>query len=268
MKFGGSKYADRDTIEKLCIADDVDEMFNNLGIGAFMYKRHESYRKASCLLLATLDVHLCAAGKYTTDGSDGYICFWATGRRQHLSFRQIDRALCLPPSNRHGLDVDRDQMTTLWGTIAFGDYLSSTAKSSHIRTPPIRYFYTAIANILVSRHATMNITENEMSMIAVALTGIQLRLNNGTQLRGSRAHGGVTCAVVDQLQSYQSWATRHRGIRHKSELQMGGLITPLLFAVGFAPDMTEDVAPPEELDLDYLKNSSFLQKTPADGPLL
>ncbi|CAA7054044.1 unnamed protein product [Microthlaspi erraticum] len=49
---------------------------------------------------------------------------------------------------------------------------------------------------------------------------------------------------------------------------MGDLIIPLLRAVCFAPDMAEDVTPPEELDLDYLKNSVFLQKTPDDGPLL
>ncbi|CAA7019106.1 unnamed protein product [Microthlaspi erraticum] len=75
-------------------------------------------------------------------------------------------------------------------------------------------------------------------------------------------------AVVNQLRSYQNWASRNRGIRHKCELRMGGLITPLLRAVGFSPDMTEDVAPPEELDLEYLKNSVFLKKTPDDGPLL
>ncbi|CAA7054043.1 unnamed protein product [Microthlaspi erraticum] len=193
MKFGGTKYADQDTMETLRIADDVDEMFNNLGIGALMYTRHESYRNASCLFLATLADNLCPDGKYTSDGSDGYISFWATGRRHQFSYRKIDRALSLPLSNRHGLDVDKDEITALWGTIAFGDYISSTAKSSHIRSPPIRYFQKAIANTLFSRHATGNVTENEMSMIDVALTGIPLRLNNGTQLRGSRAHGGITC---------------------------------------------------------------------------
>ncbi|CAA7033658.1 unnamed protein product [Microthlaspi erraticum] len=146
-------------------------MFHNLGIGRVMYQQHESYRKATCLFLATLTDDPCDDGKFTSDGSDGYITFWATRRRHHLTYREIDRALSLPPGNRHGLDVDRAEMTALWGTIAFGDYFSSSAKSFHIRSPPIRYFHKAIANTLFSRQATGNVTETEMAMIDVALTG-------------------------------------------------------------------------------------------------
>ncbi|CAA7021410.1 unnamed protein product [Microthlaspi erraticum] len=107
-----------------------------------------------------------------------------------------------------------------------------------------------------------------MSMIDVALTGIPLRLSNETQLRGSRAHGGITLTLVSQLRSYQDWASRNIGIRHKCTLRMGGLITPLLRAVGFTPDTEEDVAPPEGLDLEYLRNIVFLQKTSDDRQLL
>ncbi|CAA7021411.1 unnamed protein product [Microthlaspi erraticum] len=38
MMFGGTWYADRDTMETLRIADDVEEMFNNLGIGQLMHR--------------------------------------------------------------------------------------------------------------------------------------------------------------------------------------------------------------------------------------
>ncbi|CAA7019105.1 unnamed protein product [Microthlaspi erraticum] len=96
MKFGGTKYADRDTMEMLRIADDVDEMFNNLGIRALMYTRHESYRKASCLFLATLADNLCAAGKYTSDRSDGYITFGPLdGGTSFLTERSIEHYLYL-----------------------------------------------------------------------------------------------------------------------------------------------------------------------------
>ncbi|CAA7037017.1 unnamed protein product [Microthlaspi erraticum] len=268
MRFGGTRYADSDTMQTLRIAEDVDEMFTNVGIGRLMYQKHKSYRKATCLLLAAFTDHPCDAGKSTPDGSDGYISFWATGRRHYLSYREIDRSLSLPPGNSHGLDVDRDKMTALWGTIAFGDYFSSTTKSSHIRSPPIRYIQKAIANTLFSRHATGNVTETEMAMIDVALTGIRLRLINGTQLTGSRSHGGITLALVSQLRSYQDWASRNRGIRHKCTLRMGGLVTPLLRVVGFTADWEEEVAPPEGLDIEYLRNSVFLQKTSDDRQLL
>ncbi|CAA7054148.1 unnamed protein product [Microthlaspi erraticum] len=107
-----------------------------------------------------------------------------------------------------------------------------------------------------------------MAMIDVALTGIPLRLINGTQLRGSRSHGGITLALVSQLRSYRDWASRNRSIRHKCTLRMGGLVTPLLRAVGFTPDREDEVAPPEGLDLEYLRNSVFLQKTSDASRLL
>ncbi|CAA7051690.1 unnamed protein product [Microthlaspi erraticum] len=87
MRFGGTRYADRDTMQTLRFAEDVDEMFTNVGIGRLMYQQHKSYRKATCLLLAAFTDHPCDAGKYTPDGSDGYISFWATGRRHYLSYR-------------------------------------------------------------------------------------------------------------------------------------------------------------------------------------
>ncbi|CAA7024191.1 unnamed protein product [Microthlaspi erraticum] len=233
-----------------------------------MFQQYESYRKATCLFLATLEHEPCQPGKTTPDGSDGYITFWATGRRHYLSYRDIDRALFLPPGNRLGLDVDRDEMSALWGTIAFGDYFSSSAKSAQIRSPPVRYFHKAIANTLFSRQATGNVTETEMAMIDVALTGIPLRLINGTELRGSRSHGGITVALASQLRSYRDWASRNRTIRHKCTLRMGGLVTPLLRAVGFTPDREDEVAPPEWLDLEYLRNSVFLQKTSDASRLL
>lgn len=126
MQLEGTRYPDRDTMEKLGITDDIDAMLNNLGIGAFMFRIHESHKKATCLFLATLQLHLCSSGQYAQDGSDGYISFWATGQRRILSFREIDRALYLPPSNRHGLDVDKDEMRALWQVIASGEYSSGS----------------------------------------------------------------------------------------------------------------------------------------------
>ncbi|CAA7054465.1 unnamed protein product [Microthlaspi erraticum] len=120
MRFGGTRYADRDTMQTLRITEDVDEMFTNVGINRLMYQQHESYRKATCLLLAAFTDDPCDAGKSTPDGSDGYISFWATGRRHYLSYREIDRSLSLPPGNSHRLDVDRDEMTALWGRSRLG----------------------------------------------------------------------------------------------------------------------------------------------------
>lgn len=130
MKGAGTRYPDRYAMERLGIAADVDELLNNIGIGALMYRRNDSYRKASCLFLATLQLHLCPPGQVTQDGTDSYISFWANGGRRNLSFREIDQAHFLPPSNRHGLGVDRDEAKAVWRIIASGEYHTYEAKAT------------------------------------------------------------------------------------------------------------------------------------------
>ncbi|CAA7038267.1 unnamed protein product [Microthlaspi erraticum] len=130
---------------------------NNLGVGVFMSKRHGSYKEATCQFLASLTFDLCKEGQHTPDGSDESITFWASGQRHYLSLQEIDRAYYLGLGNRYGLVVDKDEMRALWEVIASGDYQSSTAKSAHIRSPPIRYLHKCLANALYPRVITGNI---------------------------------------------------------------------------------------------------------------
>ncbi|CAA7054147.1 unnamed protein product [Microthlaspi erraticum] len=51
MKFAGTRYPDRGTMQTLRFDEDIDEMFHNLGIGRVMFQQHEAYRKATCLFL-------------------------------------------------------------------------------------------------------------------------------------------------------------------------------------------------------------------------
>ncbi|CAA7050072.1 unnamed protein product [Microthlaspi erraticum] len=95
MRFAGTRYADRGTMQTLRIDEDIDEMFQNLGIHRLMFQQYESYRKATCLFLATLEHKTCDPGTTTPDGSDGYITFWATKQtaglkaaHQHISILQ------------------------------------------------------------------------------------------------------------------------------------------------------------------------------------
>ncbi|CAA7020497.1 unnamed protein product [Microthlaspi erraticum] len=68
MKFVGTRYADRGTMQTLRIDEDIDEMFHNLGIHRVMFQQHEAYRKATCLFLATLEHESCVAGQTTPYG--------------------------------------------------------------------------------------------------------------------------------------------------------------------------------------------------------
>ncbi|CAA7027441.1 unnamed protein product [Microthlaspi erraticum] len=148
-----------------------------------MFQQHESYRKATCLFLATLEHEPCVAGRPHPTAVTGTSGHWTETpslirRDRPNSFsaaRQPSRPRRRPRRDVRTLGDDR-----VWGVLLLN------AKSAQIRSPPVRYFHKAIANTLFSRQATGNVTETEMAMIDVALTGIPLRLINGTQLRGSR----------------------------------------------------------------------------------
>ncbi|CAA7038266.1 unnamed protein product [Microthlaspi erraticum] len=105
-------------------------------------------------------------------------------------------------------------------------------------------------------------------MIDVALTENLQRLNNGDKLKGSTPNGGITCAIIEHLVSYKQWANTNAHRSQDCKLRMGGLVMPLLHSVGFTPDATEEVAEPETVDLQYLKNCNYLQKTPDGGKLV
>jgi len=100
-------------------------------------------------------------------------------------------------------------------------------------------------------------------MIYQSLVFILRETRDGRKMAGDRADTSLSVVLLDHLLSYKEYAaTIHRsGIC--GSLCVGGLLTPILGAVGMkfgAPDML-----PKFIDLDYLKGKDFLEKTtPAD----
>ncbi|CAA7014230.1 unnamed protein product [Microthlaspi erraticum] len=223
---------DRGTMQTLRIDEDIDEMFQNLSEGDLPF-------------LATLEHETCDPGKTTPDGSDGYIMFWATGRRHYLSYRDIDRALFLPPGNRLGLDVDRDEMSSLWGTIAFGLLLlKREVRSDQEPAGPLLPQGDR-------QHALFPTGHRERH-----------RDRDGHDRRGTHRHHVET----DQRDRAprQQVLRRHHG--------RPCYPAPLLQGLGFEeqdhPAQRGRGRAPEWLDLEYLRNSVFLQKTSDASRLL
>ena len=100
-------------------------------------------------------------------------------------------------------------------------------------------------------------------MIDQSLVFILRETKDGRKMDGDRADTSLSVVLLDHLLSYMEYAaTIHRsGIR--GSLCVGGLLTPILGAVGMEFG-TPDVLP-KFIDLDYLKGKDFLEKTtPAD----
>jgi len=100
-------------------------------------------------------------------------------------------------------------------------------------------------------------------MIDQSLVFILRETRDERKMAGDRADTSLSVVILDHLLSYKEYAaTIHRsGIR--GSLCVGGLLTPILGAVGMEFG-TPDVLP-KFIDLDYLKGKDFLEKTtPAD----
>jgi len=100
-------------------------------------------------------------------------------------------------------------------------------------------------------------------MIDQSLVFILRETKDGRKMAGDRADTSLSVVLLDHLFCYKEYATTiHRsGIR--GSLYVGGLLMPILGAVGME-FRTLDVLP-KFIDLDYLKGKDFLEKTtPAD----
>jgi len=82
-------------------------------------------------------------------------------------------------------------------------------------------------------------------------------------MAGDRADTSLSVVLLDHLLSYREYAAIIHRLGIRRSLCVGGLLTPILGAVGMEFG-TPDVFP-KFIDLDYLKGKDFLEKkTPAD----
>jgi len=230
-------------------------------LATFMSCQCGGYKEESCQLLATLKVHFCVddSEKEERGGLD-YITFKVRDVEYTLDIRHLDTIFGFPSGEGIRQDYDQDELKSLWKIIAGPKpYSPAKSKSSSIRNPVIRYVHQCIANTLFAKKATGFVGEEELCMIDQSLVFILRETTDGRKMAGDRADTSLSVVLLDHLLSYREYAaTIHRsGIR--GSLCVGGLLTPILGAVGMEFG-TSDMFP-KFIDLDYLKGKDFLEKT-------
>ncbi|CAB81126.1 putative transposon protein [Arabidopsis thaliana] len=243
LKFDGTRYPHKETMQELGICGDVEYLMELANLATYMSCQCGGYKEESCQLLATLKVRDV---EYTFD------------------IRHLDTIFGFPSGEGICQDYDQEELKSLWKTIAGPKPFSPTkSKSSSIGNPVIRYLHQCIANILFPKKATGFVSEKELCMIEQSLVFILRETKDGRKMAGDRADTSLSVVLLDHLLSYKEYAaTIHRsGIR--GSLCVSGLLTPILGTVGMEFG-TPNVLP-KFIDLDYLKGKDFLEKiTPAD----
>ncbi|CAA7019736.1 unnamed protein product [Microthlaspi erraticum] len=232
-----------------------------------MFQQHEAYRKATCLFLATLEHEPCIAGKTTPTAVTGTshsgpldgdtISHTERSTELFSAARQPSRPRRRPRRDVRTLGDDR-----VWGVLLLKCEVRSDQEPAGPLLPQGDRQHALFPTGHRERHRDRDGHDRRGTHRHPVETD---QRDPAPRQQVPRRHHGRPCS---QLRSYRDWASRNRTIRHKCTLRMGGLVTPLLRAVGFTPDREDEVAPPERLDLEYLRNSVFLQKTSDASRLL
>jgi len=248
-------------MQELGICRDVKYLIELANLATFMSYQFGGFKEESCQLLATLKVHFHVDDSEKEEkGGLGYITFKDKGVEYALNISHLDNIFGFPSGEGIRQDYEQDELLSLWATIAGPKpYSSAKSKSSSIQSPLIRYFHQCIANTLFPKKITGFVDEGELCMIDQALVFILRETKDGRKMAGDSVDTSLTVVLLDHLLSYREYATTIHRSGICGSLCVGGLLTPILVAVGIHLG-TPDVHP-KYLDLDYLRGRNYLDKT-------
>ena len=243
----------------------MEFLFDMCGLTRYMTYAFESYQDYTCELLATLEVHFfLAQGEEEAGRGFGYTTFTVGGRDYSLTIKELDNLYGFPSKDGLEPDFDKLELTQFWNTIAApGDFNSSRCKSSSICSPVLRYFHQCIAHTFYAKKVTGPINDSELQMMDEALKLVLRKTKNGRVMEGDRANTSLTVLFLDYLMGLKDYAAHFHKMKRKGSIGIGGMITPMLVAVGI--DLGGPDKSPEWIDIAYLKKKNVLDKITPSG---
>ncbi|AAF63127.1 Hypothetical protein [Arabidopsis thaliana] len=265
LSFEGTRYPHRPTMQALGICRDVDYLMEMAKLETFFSYKCEGYKTESCQFLATLKLHFYAEERERElHKGVGYITFMVFGIQYSVPIRQLDAVFKFPTKYGIRQNFSKDELLDLWLTIAGPlPYKSSRAKSSLIRSPVLRYLHLCIASAFFPKKTTGHVNEGELKLLDLTLCFILGRTRNGIEMEGDRADTSLSVVLIDHLIGFREYAAGIHQSGYGGSLCAGGVITPILIAVGVplhTPTHTSTY-----IDMEYLKRKCYLDRSaPAD----
>ena len=100
-------------------------------------------------------------------------------------------------------------------------------------------------------------------MMDEALKLVLRKTKNGRVMEGDRANTSLTVLFLDYLMGLKDYAAHFHKMKRKGSIGIGGMITPMLVAVGI--DLGGPDKSPEWIDIAYLKKKNVLDKITPSG---
>jgi len=123
----------------------------------------------------------------------------------------------------------------------------------------MRYLHLCIANVFFPKKTTGHVNEGELEMLDLTLYFILGHTRKKLDMKGDRSDTSLLVVLIDHLMTFREYATNIHQSSYEGSLCAGGVITPILIAVGVplnTPDVTANY-----IDMEHLKKKDFLDKS-------
>ncbi|CAA7038863.1 unnamed protein product [Microthlaspi erraticum] len=138
---------------------------------------------------------------------------------------------------------------------------ASTAKSTHIRNPVLRYVHKALAHTIYARRDVTGVTEKELFFLNEGMKRVIRTLPDGLRWSGTESGNSVATYLLKSFLSYRVCSLSQQGAQGKqwsAELWRTHNADP--HELGITLEKPVD---PQAINIQYLRKSTYLRGLPS-----
>ncbi|CAA7022716.1 unnamed protein product [Microthlaspi erraticum] len=147
-----------------------------------------AYQKETIEFLSTLRVNFYEPDEIVPEGhGSGRFSFRINKRKYRMSFKELEDVFHF--EHKDGRETEpgtpQGELQAFWAMIGVGEYMASTAKSTHIRNPVLRYVHKALAHTIYVRRDVTGVTEKELFFLNEGMKKVIHTLPDGLRWSGT-----------------------------------------------------------------------------------
>lgn len=244
-------------LKKTGLYDGVFQLLEHMGMEALIKMEAQPlYEEASCHFLSSLEV-IYHRGQHEENGR-GTIQFKVKGKQYRLTFREIAEIMGFIDARYDYLPTGYGVQDNVWHLITGNcAHNPQKNKNSTIRNPIIRYVHRILGNTIFARRESGNVLDDELILIGMGLQHLVGKDEIYHDEEDIFEDFGTVGYFVKRLNYYRGWAWTTTD--KTPQLNIGGLITPLLKAAGVPlDDDPKGPQGPVYMDGIYMKKNKFI----------
>ncbi|CAA7016398.1 unnamed protein product [Microthlaspi erraticum] len=223
-----------------------------------------AYQKETIEFLSTLRVNFYEPDEIVPEGhGSGRFSFRINKRKYRMSFKELEDVFHF--EHKDGRETEpgtpQGRASSLLGNDRSWRVHASTAKSTHIRNPVLRYVHKALAHTIYARRDVTGVTEKELFFLNEGMKKVIHTLPDGLRWSGTirEQRGDVSSQELPQLQGVCSLSQQSaQGKQWSAELWRTHNADP--HELGITLEKPVD---PQAINIQYLRKSTYLAVNPS-----